>query len=106
MSFYFTDEISFKKITRDSVYGNITEVETTGIKARVQNANKVVSQNGEDTGDNKSILLKYSSSLLVSIGDKIKLTKLRGVSVTNDYETITKVLNNGSFGNSYIEVFT
>ena len=104
ISNYLTDEITIVDVKVDE-WGSVTETPTTGVKARVEDTNKLLlNKEGKEVMGSMTVFLKDTET--IKYGDKIIITKKHG----NDYEQpekkfqIIKITHYGMFSKKMIEI--
>lgn len=102
---YLTDIIKIITVQYDK-YGNFSEIESGNIPARVEEYNKLVTNNeGAEVMANSLIMIKSNND--ITFGDKIKIIKKNGKDflLRDKLWTIKNIFNASGFTESYIEVY-
>jgi hypothetical protein len=99
---YFTDTISLVGKTYDD-WNRPTDT-LLSIRARVDKSNVMMTgQDGERIVGN--FLIFVPSGTAVAMGDRVKITKIRGTATGDNREyVIMKIFNAGGFGDSHLEL--
>jgi hypothetical protein len=102
---YLTDEITIVRRTFD-INGVPTDSSTTGIKARVEDYNKMLRDiNGNEVIGSMLVITDYSDD--INYEDLIKVTKKNGVAYELDEKefAILKIENADGFMKSHKEIY-
>jgi len=100
----YTDRCDILPITRDSQFGNETLGTAVNTKCREETEDTVKKSNtGSNVAYKRLYILPPSTS--INKGDRIRTTKRRGKTVTEDYANVDEVFILGRYKPHHIEVY-
>ena len=105
MSIYFTDQVQITPITRDANFRNETPGTPFLSDAYVEEDDEIVyGTDGQPIKPARKIVLPYATS--ITEGDRIKITKKNGASITDKDRNVKSISQIGAFGGSHLEVLS
>ena len=105
MSIYFTDQVQITPITRDANFRNETPGTPFLSDAYIEEDDKITyGSDGQPIKPARKIVLPYVVS--VQEGDRIKITKKNGTSITDKDRNVKSVSQIGAFSGSHLEILS